>query len=69
MTDLAAPVARIILRYLSGALVGWGLLGADDAALFASPEVERIAALVVGGALGAVSEAAYAVARKTGAPT
>lgn len=70
MSDLAAPLARVLLRYLSGALVTWGFAAPEDAALvLADPEVERLAVLVIGGAIAAVTEAAYAVARRTGGPT
>lgn len=56
-------IARILARYLSGALVSYGLIpheaGAD---LAVDPDV----ALVIGAAIGAATEGVYAFARKRG---
>jgi hypothetical protein len=56
-------IARILARYLSGALVSYGLIphevGAD---LAVDPDV----ALVLGAIIGAATEGVYAFARKRG---
>ena len=54
-----APIARIMLRYLSGALIMKGL---DFGDLSADPDL----VMYVGLALGACTEAAYAMAVKFG---
>ncbi len=70
MDTLALPISRIILRYIAAALVTYGLATPEMAGLLAADaEVERLIVVVVGGLLGAITEAAYAVARKTGGPT
>lgn len=57
---MIAPIARIVARYISGALVAYGLSPADAALLH--PEI----ALIVGAAIGAITELVYAVAVKKG---
>lgn len=56
-------IARILARYLSGALVSYGVIphevGAD---LAVDPDV----ALVLGAIIGAATEGVYAFARKRG---
>ncbi len=58
-----AVIVRIIARYLSGALVSYGVIpqevGAD---LAMDPDV----ALVLGAIIGAVTEGVYAFAKKRG---
>ena len=63
MTSALAPsaLARILLRYASGALVGIGML-AQGTDLSLDPDM----VLVVGVALSAVAEAFYAMAKKRG---
>lgn len=60
---MQAVIVRILLRYLSGALVSYGFIphevGAD---LAMDPDV----ALVLGGIIGAITEAGYAFAKKRG---
>lgn len=58
---MTGPIARIIARYLIGALVAYGVFGADDAAI-----IEPDLVLLIGAALGAAIEAAYAVAKRKG---
>jgi hypothetical protein len=64
--ELIPVIARIILRYLSGALVAYGVIphevGAD---LAMDPEI----ALVLGSVLGALVEGAYALAKCKGGAT
>ena len=63
MTALTPVLARIILRYLSGALVSYGFLGhADAETLMMDPDV----ALVVGAVIGATVEGFYAIAKRFG---
>lgn len=57
----AGPIARIVLRYLSGFLIAKGMLGAGMD-LSADPDL----VMIVGLALGAVAEATYALAKARG---
>jgi preprotein translocase subunit Sec61beta len=66
MTDLVPVLARILLRYAAGALVTWGIVAPEDAQILAmDPDL----AILVGAGLGAVVEAAYAIARRNGGAT
>lgn len=58
---MIAPLSRIIARYIASALVTYGALAAPDAAT-----VEPDIAMALGIALAAVTEAAYALARRWG---
>lgn len=63
MTQL---IARIILRYVAGILVGWGLLGQETGYQIANdPDL----AILLGMGIAAITEGAYLVARKRGDPT
>jgi hypothetical protein len=53
-----APVARIIIRYIVGAVIGMDA----GATLAGDPDVVTVAAIGIGAAV----EAAYAVAKKKG---
>jgi hypothetical protein len=53
-----APIARIVLRYVIGGIIG----AAHGDMLAADPDVVTVAAL----ALGAAVEAAYALAKRKG---
>ena len=53
-----APIARIILRYVIGGIIG----AAQGDMLAADPDVVTVAAL----AIGAAVEAAYALAKRKG---
>ena len=56
-------IARIVLRYLSGALVAYGLIPQEVGAEIAmDPDL----ALAVGAAIGVVTEGAYAFAKRKG---
>lgn len=60
---MTAIVARIIARYLSGALVAYGLIPHEVGnELAVDPDI----ALVIGATLTVVTEAVYAFARKKG---
>ncbi len=66
MTELAPVLARILLRYLSGALVAYGMIAPEHAEIITmDPDL----AIIVGAGIGAAVEAAYAIARRTGRPT
>jgi hypothetical protein len=59
-------ISRIIARYVSGGLMTIGVLSPDLASEFAmDPDV----ALVLGGIIGAATEAVYAWAKKKGLAT
>lgn len=63
---MQAVILRIAMRYLSGALVSYGLIPAEVGAdLAVDPDV----ALVLGAIIGAVTEAAYAWAKRKGLAT
>jgi hypothetical protein len=58
---IIAPIARILARYASGALVAYGAFSHGDAELI-QPDL----ALMIGAAMGALVEGVYALARKRG---
>lgn len=58
---MIGPVARIVARYLIGAAVMYGLLGADLGA-----QIEPDVVLIVSAVLGAAVEGIYALARRRG---
>lgn len=60
---MTAVIARIIARYLSGALVSYGFLAQDLGAEVAT-DPDILLALGVG--IGVITEALYAVAVKNG---
>jgi hypothetical protein len=63
MTALAPVLARIVARYLAGALVAVGALAAgSEAQIAADPEV----LMILGGVLAAITEALYGLARAKG---
>lgn len=58
-----APIARIVLRYVVGAAVMYGLIGAETGEyLVVDPDL----AMLVGAIIGGVVEFAYAYAKKKG---
>ena len=60
---MQAVIIRIVMRYLSGALVSYGVIPHETAAELAmDPDV----ALVLGAIVGAATEAGYAFAKKRG---
>ncbi len=63
---LAGPVARIIVRYLAGALVSLGVLPESVGAQIG---VDRDIALIVGAGLVAIVEWLYIRAKKNGGAT
>jgi hypothetical protein len=58
---MIAPLSRIAARYVSGALVTYGVLSPADAAML-DPEIVTI----VGAALAVLTEAIYAFAKRKG---
>ena len=63
MRELLPVLARILLRYLAGALVAFGLIAPEDAQIIhTDPEI----VMAVGLALGALVEGAYALAKRKG---
>lgn len=69
--DALTPViVRIVLRYLSGALVAWGFVAPDTGPeVIADADLQTLLTVVVGLALGLLSEVWYRRARETGGPT
>lgn len=59
-------IARIVLRYLSGALVSYGLIPVETGAALA---IDQDMALVIGTAIGAVTEGVYAWVKTRGGKT
>lgn len=64
--DLIPVVSRIILRYLSGALVAYGMIPVEAGAALA---VDQELALVLGAAIGAATEGVYAWVKSRGGNT
>lgn len=64
--ELIPVIARILLRYLSGALVAYGIIPVEAGAELA---MDQEVALVIGAAIGAVTEALYTLAKRTGGAT
>lgn len=63
MKDLAPVIARIALRYISGALVAYGLIPQEVGADLA---MDQELALALGAVICTVAEGFYAVARSKG---
>ena len=64
---MSAVITRIVLRYAAGALVAHGLLAPDVGnQLSVDPDVLAAIEVVVGAALGALSEVWYYLARRFG---
>jgi preprotein translocase subunit Sec61beta len=60
---ILAPIARILLRYLAGGLVAFGIIAPEDAQIIhTDPEI----VMAVGLALGAIVEGVYALAKRKG---
>lgn len=62
---MTAVIARIALRYISGALVIKGLLPADSG-IATDPDVINLIEVALGLALGAATEGWYMLARRMG---
>lgn len=58
---MIGPLTRILARYVASALVTYGFIAAPDAAV-----MEPDLAILIGVAVGAVAEGAYALARRFG---
>lgn len=63
---MPAVFVRIALRYLSGLLIGYGILNADMSDLFLDPDLVSLLTTGAGVALGAIAEGAYALAKRFG---
>lgn len=64
---MTAVLARIVLRYLAGILVAYGLVSAGDVGIILDdPMLERELAAALGLLFGIVVESAYALARRLG---
>lgn len=70
MNPLAPVIVRIVLRYLSGALIAWGLVTPETGAVIvADPDLQALLLAGVGGGVAALTELAYGRARANGGPT
>jgi hypothetical protein len=63
-TDVLAPFARVLLRYVGAALVSAGITISPSTLL--DPDVVQITCILLGAACSAASEAWYYVAKKNG---
>ncbi|MFT3689677.1 hypothetical protein [Paenirhodobacter sp.] len=64
---LNPTIIRNVLRYISGALVAKGLIGADTGtALAVDPVIIETVTVAAGVMLGSVTEVIYAIAKKMG---
>lgn len=64
---MPTPFIRIALRYLAAALVAWGYLADEQAAMIANdPDLVQAVAMVAGWLSGAVAEVWYYAAHKFG---
>lgn len=64
---LFGPIARILIRYLVGALVMYGLLDAPGADQISNdPDIIALVAMVLATVAGTATELAYALARRWG---
>lgn len=62
---MTSVIARIVLRYLAGALVIKGLLP-EDSGIATDPDVLNVVEVTLGLAIGGVTEGWYWLARKFG---
>lgn len=60
------PIARIAIRYLAGALVSYGIIGAETGEYLA---IDPDLAMIVAGLMAAGVEGAYALAKRNGGAT
>jgi len=62
---ISAPIARIILRYTSAFLVGFGLMGDDVAAQVSNdPDLALLLSMAIGATLAALTERSWVKAGK-----
>lgn len=60
---MIGPLSRLILRYIIGAMVMYGMIGAETGEYLAfDPDLS----LIIGGVLTAIVEGAYALAKRRG---
>jgi hypothetical protein len=62
--ELYAPLARILLRYVAGALIAKGVI--QDPAQLVNPDTVTVVTIGLGALLSAVSEGFYMLARRRG---
>lgn len=62
--EIIAPIARILLRYLGGALISAGF--AINPNSLSDPDLVQVLCFVIGGLCTALSEGFYVVARRRG---
>lgn len=64
MAQIIAPLTRVLLRYIGGALIASGL--AISPSTLTDPDVVQVACFLIGLICSAASEGWYALARKKG---
>ncbi|ARO15046.1 hypothetical protein BVG79_01702 [Ketogulonicigenium robustum] len=63
----AAPLARILLRYIAAAMITYGLAPREGAMLIANdPELADLLAIALGAIIAAAAEGYYALAKRFG---
>jgi len=62
--DILAPLARVLLRYIGGALISAGV--AISPGTLADPDIVQLLCLLIGGLVTVISEGWYIIARKKG---
>ena len=62
--DIIAPLARILLRYVGGALISAGV--AINPTALTDPDLVQVLCFLIGGLCTAFSEGFYLIARKKG---
>ena len=62
--DIIAPLARILLRYLGGALISAGFAISPNT--LTDPDLVQVLCFLIGGLCTALSEGFYFLARKRG---
>lgn len=60
---MIGPIARILLRYISGALVTYGIFSAETGTqIAADPDL----VLLIGAGIGGITEIGYVIAKRMG---
>jgi hypothetical protein len=62
--EIIAPIARILLRYVGGALISAGV--AISPSTLTDPDLLQVMCFLIGGLCTAVSEGFYFIARRKG---
>lgn len=61
-THLAGPIVRIAMRYISGAMVSWGMLSQQTGASISTDrDLESVLIFVVGALMGLAAEVYFRI--------